>query len=281
MTSLVIQHRVLAGIRFVDISTGAQIRAPLSLRGLPGGVSVSSYANHRHIHVIAGVEGLEAHAASFEQAPAAPPPQSISVTLEVRDPAGVYLPRQFTIDLPRSDDPEAANPVHEPIEVSLLRSPRATKSRNWAMIRVHLTTQGASDDPVPAALLRVVQDPDGDREILGWGMSVVADPEAREIERQHDTGARWVHFDTRHVGEASVPVVGLSSQVWGVADDEPVLLTDIAATLEVIPMTVAAPGRLPDPDAFFDAPVSPDNTRDLELSVGGELHTEPFPVTIA
>jgi hypothetical protein len=147
------------------------------------------------------------------------------------------------------------------------------------MIRIRLNA-GATEHPVAAALLRVVQDPDGDREILGWGMSVIDDPEAREIERHGRNRERWVHFSPRHVGEAGVAVVGLSGQIWGVGDDDDVVLSNIAATLEVVPMTIPGEGRLPDPDGFFATNVAPGNSRDITLSVGGDVHADPFSVNL-
>lgn len=279
MASFVIECRALAGIQFEDIATGVAIRTPLHVRGVVGGATVETYANRRNIHVVARAAGLDDYAASFSDIPSTPGVGEVALALEVRDPSGVYLPRQFSLALPRTPDKTLPNSVYEPVAVPLLRSPRASRSRNWAMVRIRLQA-GATTDPVDAALLRVVQDPEGAREILGWGMSVIADPEARTIERRDRGKGRWTHFGPRHVGEASVPVVGLNSQVWGVAEDEEVILSDIDATLEIVPMTIPGPGRLPDPDAFFSTPVAPGNSRTVTLSVGGDVNAEPFPVNL-
>jgi hypothetical protein len=279
VASFVVENRVLAGLRFVDIATGAPIGLPLVLRGAPGEPRVLTSSNRRGIHVITWAEGFDAYVAAFDPPLTQPPVGDVSIVIEVRDPSGTYLPRQLSVALPREVDGAAADSVFEPITVALLRSPRATRSPNWAMIRIRLLA-AATNAPLPAALLRVVHDPEGAREVLGFGMSVVADPEALNIERQRTGRARWVHFTERHVGEASVPVVGLSSQIWAVGDDEEVVLSNIAAALEVVPMTVAGPGRLPDPDAFFAAPAGAGNTRALTLSVGGEIHEPPFSVSL-
>lgn len=279
MASFVIESRALAGIQFEDIATGAPIRTPLHVRGVVGGVPVVVQPNRRNIHVITGAAGLEDYIASFLDVPPTPAVGDIPIDLEVRDPNGVYLPRQFTVALPRTTDKMLPDTVYEPIVVQLLRSPRASRSRNWAMVRIRLLV-GATDDPVGAALLRVVQDPEGEREILGWGMSVIADPQAREIERRKQVPGRWIHFSSRHVGEASVPVVGLSGQVWGVAEGEDVILSDIDATLEVVPMTIPAEGRLPDPDDFFAVAVAAGNSRNITLSVGGDVHADPLSVNL-
>jgi hypothetical protein len=279
MASIVLTHRVLAGLRFVDIATGAPIELPLVLRGAPGGPRLHTSPNRRGVHVITWAEGFDDYVDAFDPPLAQPALGEVPVVIEVRDPSGTYLPRELSVALPREVDPASNDGVFQPIRVALLRSPRATRSRNWAMIRVRLLA-GLTDDPVPAALLRVVHDPEGARVVLGFGMSVVADPEARRIERERTGQARWVHFAERHIGEASVPVVGLSSQIWAVGDDEQVVLSDIAAALEVVPMAITAPGRLPDPDAFFAAPAAAGNTRALTLSVGGEIHEPPFSVTL-
>lgn len=277
MASFIIESRVLAGIQFEDLATGGPVTIPLHVRGVVDGVRVVVRANRRNIHAITEVAGLENHVEAFEDAPSTPTVGSKPVVLEVRDPSGTYLPRQFTVALPRTTNKALANTVFEPVVVHLLRSPRAPRSSNWAMLRVRLLA-GATTQPVTAALLRVVHDPEGEREVLGWGMSVVADPQAREIERHAGKRERWIHFSERHVGEASVPIVGLSGQIWGTEDDDDVVLSDIPATLEVLPMTLAAPGRLPDPDAYFASPVAVDNTLAITLSVGGDVHADSFSV---
>jgi len=279
MARMLIDSRALAGIRFEDIATGVPVAVALHVRGVVGGVPVVTYPNRRNIYVITSAEGLADYVASFTEAPDVPPVGDISVGLEVRDPSGVYLPREFTVELPRTSNKADLDSVYEPIVISLLRSPRASRSRNWAMVRIRLNA-GETEDPVDAALLRVVRDPEGEREILGWGMSVIADPQAREIERREPSKGRWQHFGPRHVGEASVPVVGLASQVWGVAEDEPVILSDIDATLEVVPMTSPGAERLPDPDDFFSTPAAPGNSRAVTLSVGGDVNADPFSVNL-
>ena len=296
MATYAIESRVLAGIEFEDAATATPVNIPLDVRAAEGQIRVETFATRRGIYVIGGAEGLEDYAAAFETPPAMPLPGTIPVAMEVRDPSGVYLPRRFTVALPRVADREAADNVFQPVTVALYRSPLAPRSQNWAMLRVRISV-APTTDPVPAALLRVVHDPAGDREILGIGMSVVADPRARRIEREGTSArARWVHLSDRHLGEATVPVVGLSGQVWseGVPEPEPdpeadpgggtavdpVVLTDIPATLEVLPMTLPGPGEVPNPDDFLGASAAPGNTRAITLSVGGDVLSDPFPVTL-
>jgi len=279
MAAFVIESRALAGIQFEDIATGVPIRAPLHVRGVVDGAPVVVQPNRRNIHVIVSAPGLADYVASSLAAPSTPPLGDVTVDLEVRDPNGVYLPRRFTVSLPRTTNKALPDSVFAPIAVPLLRSPRAARSRNWAMVRVRLL-MGATDDPVDAALLRVVvEDSERGREVLGWGMSVVADPQAREIERRYPAHGRWTHFSSRHVGEAVVPVVGLSGQVWGVDEGQDVILSDIGATLEVVPMTIPARG-LPNPDEFFATAAAPGNSLDIALSLGGEVQAGSFSVNL-
>lgn len=275
-----IESRALAGIRFEDVATSTAVDVPLDVRAAEGEVRVVTHANRRGIYVIAEVEGLEEYVATFQDPPATPAEGSVVVAMEVRDPSGMYLPRRFSVALPRDPDRGDDDSIFEPLVVSLYRSPLAGRSQNWAMLRVRLNA-GAGTDPVPAALLRVVHDPAGTREVLGVGMSVVADPRARELERRVAARRRWVHFTERHVGEATVPVVGLSGQVWNVdTTTEDVVLADIPAALEILPMTLPGPGQVPDPDAFLGASAAAGNTRPITLSVGGEVLADPFPVTL-
>lgn len=277
MASFVIQQRALAGIRFVDVATDAPVRVPLVVRSVPSGRRVVIHPNRRNIHVLTAAEGFEEYAAGFEDIPGV---SEVPIEMEVRDPSGIYLPREFTVTIPRDADPNAQDSVFEPVSVRLFRSPRASRSQNWALIRVRLE-HGPDRDPVPAALLRVVHDPEGAREILGYGMSVVPDPEARELERRHGGGTRWVHFSERHVGEAGVPVVGLNSQIWAVNPGEDVVLTNITAALEVLPMAITEQGRLPDPSNVLSSPATPANSRSITLSVGAEINEQPFLVTLS
>lgn len=277
MASLVIQSRALAGIRFVDVATDAPVRIPLVVRSVLPGRRVVIYPNRRNVHVLAAVEGFEEYTSAFEDDPSV---SEALIELEVRDPSGIYLPRQFTITIPRDADPNADDSVFEPISVRLFRSPSASRSQNWALIRVRLE-HGPNRDPVPAALLRVVHDPGGTRELLGYGMSVVSDPGALELERRRGRGVRWVHFNQRHVGEAGVPVVGLNNQIWAINPGEDVVLSNITAALEVLPMAITAPGRLPDPSSVLNTPATAANSRSITLSVGAEIHEQPFLVTLS
>ncbi|MEM7154104.1 MAG: hypothetical protein AAF799_14740 [Myxococcota bacterium] len=271
-----IADRALAGIRFEDAATRTPVSEPLhvSAQGL------SLYRNHRHIYVVREAAGLEAHVHAVGAAPALPVPGLLPFEVEVRDPTGLYLPRRFTLDLPRVDHADDDDAAHRLVNVTLYRSPLAPSSLHWALVRVRL--EDAAGNPVPG-LVRVVFEPAApdEPEVLGMGMSVVADPLAAELARRAPPGGRWVHFDARQHGEVCVPVVGLSSTVWSDGsgtDPDTVTLDAVPVVLEVIPMATA--GGLPNPDLSVDAVADDDNRHDLQLRVGQEFVVGPLEVTL-
>lgn len=271
-----IEQRVLAGIRFEDASTGAPIRQRLHLRG----EGLSLFVNRRNIYVVERAVGLETHVHAFEAAPTPPPAiGELSFTVEVRDPSGMYLPRSFTLALPRSPEHDADDSVLQPVVVPLYRSPLAPSSPNWSLIRVKLIASG-SGEPVPAALVRVVlpqQDPQDEVELLGIGMSVMRDDAARELARLERVSRRWTHFDVRLVGEASIPVVGLSASIWSENDDE-VTLDAVPALIEVLPLS--GNQHLPDPASVVTAPAEPSNQHPIAITLGEELLAQALEVTL-
>ena len=97
-------------------------------------------------------------------------------------------------------------------------------------------------------------------------MSVSADDRAREIERRLAHTGRWVHFDSRFVGEVAVPVVGLSGSIWS-EDEESVTLDAVPAVLEVLPIPTGSIGVSP-----FGGMLTPGLEFDAGASAGaGEL----------
>jgi hypothetical protein len=142
------------------------------------------------------------------------------VELQVQDPAGQYLPRRATIDLPRDPDPANAaqsNSLFRAVDVSLFPTPAAPTWPGWAVVRASVTS------PTPGvgladALVRVVRQSDDVR--LGAGM----------------TDAR---------GEALVAVQGIPSTTFDEGEG-PVLATEVAVRLEVIHDPDAP--EVPDPD---------------------------------
>ncbi len=211
-----VDRRVLGAVRFLDASTGVDVRESLTVTA-PG---VRWIRNRAGWYVIASAPGLDAHSDAFLTPPAAPPLGSVVIALTVRDPGGRYLPRQHTLRLPRDPDPlhaTAPGSLFRPIDVALFPAPAARTPSGWAVVRASVAIVGTAA-PVAGALVRVARSSDGQH--LASGLS-----------------------DAR--GEVLVPVPGIPLTT----SDEgpgPVVATEVEVTVEVI--VDPAAGGVPDPD---------------------------------
>src|SRR5436190_24132697 len=89
-TPELIDQRSLAALRFVDATTGADVR-----RGLIVDIPrVRIIRNQSNLYVVVAALGLESHLSVFEQPPAAPTPDSLSFSGTVSDPSRSYLSRR-------------------------------------------------------------------------------------------------------------------------------------------------------------------------------------------
>jgi len=214
-----LDYRVLGAVRFVDAGTGQHVDRLLEVAA-PG---VRWIRNCRNLHVVADAPGLTFLTEEFiypDPPPDIDPPITVAAT--VRDPAGRYLARSFSFELPRDPDPANADAasLFQPLDVPLYPSPSASAVAGWAALRASVI--GADDTPVEGALIRVVRfgaDPIDDK-VLARGMS-----------------------DER--GEAFVPIPGIPLMTW--SDEETaVLANSVNLRIEVY----ADPGasRPADPD---------------------------------
>lgn len=147
-----VERRVLGAIDFVDAATGLPVRAPLQLRA----AQLRLRRNGSGLWVVFGADGLEAHDV-FAAPPAAPALGAHSYTVEVSDPAQRYLPRRFTLKLPRDPDPAHAAQADSLLRaqtVQLYGSPAAPLAPNWARLRLSLTRVG-SGERIGGAFVRV------------------------------------------------------------------------------------------------------------------------------
>jgi hypothetical protein len=206
----------LGAIRFVDGTTRLPIGEPLELSA-PG---VRLARTRQGWYAIVATPALDADRAAHPRRKR-PAPGSTPLAMEVRDPAGAYLPRRFTVSYPRDPDiAHAAQPnaLFLPADVALFRSPAARTAANWALIRAsvrHKTTH----DPLAGALIRVVRRR-APGELLARGMS-----------------------DAR--GEALVAVPGIPITTWEETGSR-VLATEVEVQLQVVWDPRSA--DLPDPD---------------------------------
>ena len=210
-----VDWRVLGAVRFTDAIGGRPVEEALVVRG----AGVRLVRNRSGHHVLAAAPGLAAHADRFASPPAQPATGSVRAALTVRDPAGRWLARRAVVRLPRDADPshaaDAAS-LFRAVDVPLFPSPSAAVQPGWAVVRA--SVRGADGRPLAGALVRMRRR-DADARI-GWGMS-----------------------DRR--GEALVAAHGLPTADFG--DDEgPVLVRDVAVTLDVVWDAEAGPE--PDPD---------------------------------
>lgn len=138
-----VDRRVLGALEFVDAVTAQRLRAPLSLA--PDDPLLVIRANRSSLYVIHSAPGLEDHLGEFEHPPAAPAFASQSFTIQVRDPAGRYLPRSTQVALPRRDAPASdAGSVLNPLVVPMIPAANAAVQPGWAALRVHVQGDGAT-----------------------------------------------------------------------------------------------------------------------------------------
>jgi len=173
-------RRALAAVRFMDYPTGRPVVAPMRVVA-EGTRWVHSQSG---AWVLLGAPGLEAHTTSFEAPPSTPPVGSVTVDVVATEPTGTYLPRAFSIALPR---PVGNGPddLSTPVEVYLPPSPGAFLRRTWAAVRVHVRLAPDADHPsgtpVEGALVRLevpgegvrcmsLTDPRGEALVIGHGI---------------------------------------------------------------------------------------------------------------
>lgn len=252
-----VDRRVLGAIRWVDAVTHAVIAQPLRVEA----TTASLTRNLQGLTVITAAAGLEKYAGTFDldTLPQADVKADESVTVEgrVTDPTGMFLPRAFTLELPRPaapGQPHPTNSIFEPMNLQLLPAPQAKVMAGWAQVRVSVSRKPDAT-PFPQVLVRVVSASDHGR-VLGRGMS-----------------------DAR--GEALVIVPGLPLFKPGATPDH-VVTSETMANLEFIPPENASSA----PDAPVDwtkldtkAPVAA-NVRTTPLALkSGQTYSLNFAVT--
>jgi hypothetical protein len=246
-----VERRYLGGVRFVDVSNGAPVTAPLSVSS----AQADFFANRRGIHVIHSVPGLAAHQDSFAAPPAQPALGSVPVSGVVLDRHGTYLPRRFSLELPRAAERDAQASLFEPIDFALYPAGCAVGERNWAIVRAALRAANDASVAVSGALARVLRESDG--QLLGQGMSELRF-DARRPERVRPTAGELVIF-----------VPGIPVTTWGDAD-EPAVVQEVAVRLEIVFDPNA--GDIPDPDALSALPAPAQNRWTFKLATGRTHH---------
>lgn len=244
-----IESRVLGAVRCTDAVTQSPIASPLVVSG-PG---LRFTRNLSGLTVITYADGLEAYTSTFDLSSLPPGAVvangALALTAEIADPAGAYLPRRFTLELPRDPSPAVLPPdgrrppgsLFAPVDVALLPSPSARVPAGCAEVRVLILTPAGAG--IRNALARVVATDGG--AVLGCGLA-----------------------DGR--GEALVAIPGLKHFAPGATEDAVVSL-ETEARLEIILPPADAP--VVDWTVLRDTPVAAGNTDPqlLRLRPGARL----------
>lgn len=252
----VLDSRVLGALRWIDAVTQTPIATPLVVTG----AGLRFTRNLSGLTVITHAAGLEAYTRTFDLAnlPAGQevPNDSLTLTADVEDPTGNYLPRRFTLNLPRDASPEVIPPdgrrpprsLFTPFDIALLPAPAARLQAGCAEVRVLIQTP--ANVGIRNALARVVAT--ADSTLLGCGL----------------TDAR---------GEALVAVPGLKHFAPGATEDQ-VVSVETEARLEII--LPPAGVTIVDWVTLRDAPVAAGHTdpQPLRLKPGALISRRfPFP----
>ncbi|MBX2796889.1 MAG: hypothetical protein KTR31_04445 [Myxococcales bacterium] len=247
MTTEIVDRRVLAAVRFLDPATSQAVTGGLTVQG----AGSRWFTNRSGLWVLRAEGVLDDHAREFLAAPTSTPAESVAVTADVLDGGARYLPRRFTIDLPRT-----GTDLFEPIDVLLVPSPALPTRATWATVRVTVSfaTDGTHPEPVGIEGARIALSSAD----LG-GLRCVGLTDAR--------------------GEGLAIGHGIPRFSPGILPDE-VVRASVEHTLEVI---VDVPATDPD-TGLRDAPADPDDLAArsgsltvvspaaFDLEVGGTTH---------
>lgn len=186
-----LDRRVLGAIRFLDATTGLSINAPI-LVSATGVNFVRNRSGFAVVFATPGYPDLQAHTEVFEQPPPTPNLETVSIVVQVTDPNRQYLPRRYTLKLPRDpavENASAENSLFRPQDVLLYRAPIARTASGWAVIR-GVVKDATTLQRLPWALIRVVQSGKVAWSLADWrGEASIAVPEIPAITFSSDPGA--------------------------------------------------------------------------------------------
>ncbi len=250
MAASTVDRRVLAGLRFLDRTTGGVILSPLQLSA----DNTDFIRNISNIFVISRAPGLEAHTREFSQVPSTPALESIDINVSIIDPSGRYHPRLVSVQLPRDADPANsanANSLFQTIDIQLYPTVITKIQANWSVVRGSIIDVSETEpEPVIGALIRIVRE--ADDEVLASGIT-----------------------DERGEVVAIVPGVPITQFSDGEdaeddeEDEDPVVVSELAVRLELSIDPAAAWPANPDTlEANHAANV--ETTRPLSLRAGRE-----------
>lgn len=227
-----LDRRILGALRLQDGVTGLALKRPMQLDSDRLVIKRNRQGDYVIFDVL-DVADLHAHTTVFPDAPSVPALESVSIDLQIRDHWGDYLPRRYTLRLPRDRDPQSPSAIVKPLSIPLFRGPSAGTEPNWAVIRATLTDQ-ATNQRLPWALVKVVRNSTTTLAMADWR------------------------------GEALIAVPGIPITTWD-AGGGAVLATEVDARLDVVfdpllrPLNPLDTGQnpnltyIPDPDLLSSA----------------------------
>lgn len=140
-----VDRRIFGAIEFVDDVTDARVLAPLRIEAS----GVGLMRNRSGFYVIREFDGHDAYTRAFDDAD--PNPTRSDVPMTVRDPGHHYLPRAFTVALPRLL-PTPTSPVADadnamrPVQVRLSPAASLPLRGAWAVLRLRVIVDGSSPE---------------------------------------------------------------------------------------------------------------------------------------
>jgi len=216
-----VDRRVFGAIEFVDDVTDARVLAPLRVDA-PG---VGLMRNGSGLYVIRTLAGHDDYTRAFDDAPANPPRADVAMT--VRDPARRYLPRGFTLALPRllrtPALPVVADDATTPVQVRLSPAASLTLRGTWAALRLRVVVEGSSPEEGLANVLveatpsvlglhvqRTMTDTDGEALVVIAGVPpLLPDAGPAGLTREFKTTLRLV-LDTEVVRPGTAPTIPIA-----------------------------------------------------------------------
>lgn len=201
-------RRILAALSCVDAITGSPIRQGITLQAPSTRIS----RNQTGHFILSTAPGFADYQNSVYLEDLSNPPTPQPITLSISDASGHYLPRTFTLTLPRNPatDPgslTSPDSLFSPAQIPLFPSGLLPINPGWAVLR-STVTNSASQQRLPWALIRIEVD-------------------GRQLLAQAD-----------HRGEALIAIPGLPITTWATtngtpSNPAPVTTRDFTANLTV------------------------------------------------
>jgi hypothetical protein len=222
-------RRLIAALRCVDGITQGSIRQPLQLSAAGSRFT----RNRRGLYVLLQAPGFETYRHTFDLESLAVLPSVPPLEITVTDPSGQYLPRRFSLSLPRGMDDTVDDYLFRPALIRLYPSPLGATNPGWAVLRTTVMNDD-TNQRLPWALVEVVQNGQTTLSQADWrGEALVAVP--------------GIPVTTWSSGEAPAPAstTEVSAQLTVLFDPAVTPLADLA---DLISLRDLNADYLPNPD---------------------------------